>query len=137
MIETGYPVIDAIINNPIESLILFGLGYFFYKWFGSRRSRMYRKHELYGLLINSKHFIRRLFNGRYESFCGINVERLDEVLSLITKLDGIHNWNQRDFIKAKTEMSQSEVSQLINALVNLKIITWNDDHSLVLKVKPN
>jgi len=133
LIETGFELLDAIINNPMQSVLVFIAGYFVYKYFGSARSRMYRKHQLGSLLLDTKFFIRRLFNGRYESFCRINVERLDEVLSLLTKLEGIHNWNQRDFIKAKTKMSSPEVSQIINALINLKIIDWNDDHSLFLK----
>jgi len=136
MIETGLELLDAIIHNPMEAVFLFIAGYIFYKYFGSGRSRMYRKHELRSLILDTKFFLRRLFNGRYESFCRINGERLDEVLTLIINLEGIHNWNQRDFIKAKTKMSQSEISQIINALVNLKIINWNDEHSLVL-VKHN
>ena len=134
-IETGFEIIDAIVNNPMEAVILFVAGYMFYKYFGSGRSRMYRKHELGSFLLDAKFFLRRLINSRYESFCRINVERLDEVLSLISNLEGIHNWNQRDFIKAKTNMSGPEVSQLINALINLKIIDWNTDYSLVIKKK--
>ena len=120
-IETGFELLDAIINNPMEAVLLFISGYIVYKYFGSGRSRMYRKHELRSLLLDLKFFIRRVFNGRYESFCRINVERLDEVLTLIIQLEGLHNWSQRDFIKAKTRMSSPEVSQIINALINLKI----------------
>ena len=94
---------------------------------------MYRKLELSSFLLDVKFFLRRLINSRYESFCRINVERLDEVLTLITQLEGMHNWSQRDFIKAKTNMSSPEVSQLINALINLKIIDWNKEYSLVIK----
>jgi len=133
LIETGFKIIDAIVNNPMEAILLFVSGFIVYKYFGSRRSRMYRKHELRSFLLDSKFFIRRLFNGRYESFCRINVERLDEVLTLIIQLEGMHNWKQRDFIKAKTKMSSPEVSQLINALINLKIIDWNKDYCLVIK----
>ena len=132
-IETGFEIIDAIVNNPMEAVILFVAGYMFYKYFGSGRSRMYRKHELGSFLLDVKFFLRRLINSRHDSFCRINVERLDEVLSLISNLEGIHNWNQRDFIKAKTNMSSPEVSQLINALINLKIIDWNTDYSLVIR----
>ena len=136
-IETGFEIIDAIINNPMEAVLLFVAGFMVYKYFGSDRSRMYRKHELSSFLLDVKFFLRRIINGRYESFCRINVERLDEVLTLIIQLEGMHNWSQRDFIKAKTKMSSPEVSQLINALVNLKIIDWNTDHSLVIKNEGN
>ena len=136
-IETGFEIIDAVVNNPMEAVILFVSGFMVYKYFGSDRSRMYRKHELGSFLLDVKFFLRRLINGRYESFCRINVERLDEVLTLIIQLEGMHNWSQRDFIKAKTKMSSPEVSQLINALVNLKIIDWNTDHSLVIKNEGN
>jgi hypothetical protein len=133
VIPLSFEIIDAIINNPMEAVLLFVAGFMVYKYFGSGRSRMYRKHELSSFLLDVKFFLRRLINSRYESFCRINVERLDEVLTLITQLEGMHNWSQRDFIKAKTNMSSPEVSQLINALINLKIIDWNKEYSLVIK----
>ena len=32
-VETGFEIIDAIINNPIEAVGLFGAVIFLYKWF--------------------------------------------------------------------------------------------------------
>lgn len=65
MFDTGLTVLDAILNNPLQSIALFVFGYVVYRIRGphSRRQFRYDIHEFIGL------WEFELFPARYEYSC--------------------------------------------------------------------
>jgi len=133
MIETGIAIVDALLEKPVESVIIIGMIVFTYKyWFGSEYKR--------GMLwLNVKHtvtmFVKfdlpRIVNNRRYSYCGLDIDDLNECFRIIGMLNGVHNWEQRRLLEVCLMKNDDEVAQLIHALVDMGKIDWDENHCLV------
>jgi len=137
MINTGFEIVDAIINNPVEAVIHFGLILFAYKfYFGksyiARENRLGLKSWItFDVPFTIEYFFRHCFSNPH-SYCNIDSEKLEQVLELIKLTPFMHNWALRDFLKAKLNLTNDQVSKTINALVDLGIVKFSDEHHIVM-----
>jgi len=125
-------------NNPIEAFLLLVFSVFAYKFFLSnayfaREIRHDFKRWITSTVPMEIEFLLRhlLINNPY-SYCNLQDQYFEEVLYLIRITPFMHNWNSRDFIKAKLNIPESDVSRIINALRDLGIIEFDEDSHIIL-----
>lgn len=128
MISTGIDIIDCIITNPLQAMVLGVSAYMCYWIYG-----LYKQGDFNPQYIPSDvwSYLTRLVNNKDNSMCGLVVENIDETMRIILATPGMHNWEQRDMISKQTGMSGDETNQIIRSFVNAKLLTWDDQYSLV------
>lgn len=138
MIETGIELIDAIVNYPMQTIGLFGLGYLGYKYLSSRNFRMkFVMRDLSRSYLDIEIFVGHVINNRFNSFCRLEVDMLDKVYKII-KTRYAFNWRQKEIINDELGLSYDKISQLVKALLSLEKITWDkDDTRLVTTESQN
>lgn len=125
-------------NNPIEAVMLLLASVFFYKFFLSNdylareNRRSFKRWLTRTVPLEIEYFFRHLLINNPYSYCNLQHQYFEEVLELIRITPFMHNWNSRDFIKAKLNISESDVSRIINALRDLGIIEFDEDSHIVL-----
>lgn len=136
MIETGNELIDVIIktitNNPIETIIFLFLVVFAYKFFNNEETR----YELWWgfkhwLTIDVRFFVPRFINNKRYSYCGIEVEQIEKVFSII-KTRYAYSWRQREIIRDETRLSNDQIEQIINGLISQGRIIYDEKHRLIM-----
>jgi len=131
-------LIDVVMNNPIEAFLLLAFSVFAYKFFLSndylaRSNRHgFKRWLTRSVPLEIEYFFRHLLINNPYSYCNLQHQYFEEVLELIRITPFMHNWNSRDFIKAKLNIPESDVSRIINALRDLGIIEFDDDNHIVL-----
>jgi len=121
LVETGFQIIDAIINNPLEAVILFAVVFFSYKYFFGRRGS-YNRHIIIGEFEQQ---IKMAYYNLFEktnSYAGLKPEYFDDVLDLISKCPTVNHWSLQDFLKAKLKLNYLDMIRIIIALRNLEKI---------------
>jgi len=121
LIETGFQIIDAIINNPFEAVILFALVFFSYKYFFGRRGS-YNRHII---IHDFEHQIKMAYYNLFEktdSYAGLKPEYFDDVLDLIKKCPTVNHWSLQHFLKAKLQLNYLDMIRIMIALRNLEKI---------------
>ncbi len=121
MIETGFQIIDAIINNPLEAVILFALVFFSYKYFFGRRGS-YNRHVIISEL---EYKIKMAYYNLFEksnSYAGLKPEYFDDVLHLISKCPTVNHWSLQYFLRAKLQLNYLDMIRIMVALRNLEKI---------------
>ena len=119
MVDTGFEIIDAVINNPLEAVVLFALGYFVYKYFiGGRRAyhnRVMLSHDI------QHQFHMAYFNlfRKYDSFSGLKPEYIDEALKIIKMCPDVSTWGLASFLEAKLGITEIDRYRLLKALQDL------------------
>jgi len=103
-VETGFAIIDAIINNPIEAIILFALVFFSYKYFIGRSGYYNRRMIIHEFEHRVKMAYYNLFE-KTESYAGLKPEYFDDVLDLISKCPTVNHWSLHYFLRAKLQLN--------------------------------
>jgi len=101
MIETGFELIDAIINNPIQSVLLFIIGYVLYKFFCGCRD------NIFGEL---RYGIQRSLHWKFVHFLRW-LDRRDQAFN---------KWAQ-----TKTKKDWLKISLTIWSCLFLPLLIWN------------
>lgn len=127
MVETGSEIVNAIINNPMEAVIL-SLGiYVFYKLFVSRHKYLTRRTwsrnigDFFGWIDSG--VSKLIWNT--DTYCGLQTDKLDQTEELIRKLPTISYHGLYNFIEAKLEVGSIERYKIIKALENQNRIKRN------------
>ncbi len=135
MIETGFELLDVFIktiyNYPLQSFVFLCMLVFTYKFFGNREI----SHDMWWgfkswLTIDVRYAIPRLINNKDYSYCGIDVDMIDKVYSII-KTRYAYNWRQREIIKDELGLNDSQINQIFKALKNQNRIMSDGDYRLV------
>lgn len=135
MIETGFALLDALldtlVNNPIESIVFIAMVVFAYKFFGI--GDCHRRHEVFHDFISwwrieVRYFLPRLVDNRGYSYCRMEVDCIERVYSII-KVRYAYTWRQREIIASETGLGNAEITQIIDALVDLGRIEYKKDEN--------
>ena len=116
--QTGVALLDAVLNHPIQSLIIIFMAGFVYKFFIRGEERHTAKIFLRDIRRGFKDFYYKLFF-HSDSFAGLRTEKLDDVLKLISGCPDVSTWGIARFIEAKLSINETERARLFYALKNL------------------
>lgn len=108
MIESGSDILDAVINNPIEAILLFAIAWVGFKFF----------YGCHGFWAEMRHDIK------FELKCSIQrpIDRqLDHLLEWLERSDKNYDgWRKRT-----SEKKMVEIKIVIISIVLLPILVWN------------
>ena len=130
-VDTNFELLDAIINNPIEAVLLLGISIYIYKFFlgnghFARDTRRAFFRWMRNIPSDIGDFIAKcIFNPH--SFTNVKIEKLDETLELIKNIHTLDWWSADHFLKAKLQISQGELTKIMQTLRNLQLVVLVKD----------
>ena len=125
-VNTDFELLDAIINNPMEAIILLAISIYIYKFFlgngdFARTNRRAFFRWIRDIPSDIYDFIAKcIFNPH--SFTNVKIEKLDETLELIKIIHTLDWWSADHFLKAKLKISQGELTKIMQTLRNLQLV---------------
>lgn len=122
MTETGLQIIDAIINNPMEAIILGLGGYIIYKFYFSCEARHRRRYFFRHLGTDIDFHLSMAYYNLFKksnSFAGLKPHRIDEALKLIRTCSNMSTWGLCYFLQAKMQLSSLDRYRIMKALEDL------------------
>ncbi len=120
MIETGFEIVDAVVNNPIQAILLFAIAYIGFKFFCG----------CHGFWAEMRHDIK--FELKWSIQRPID-RQLDHLLEWLERSDkNYNNWRERT-----SEKKMLGIKVVIISIVLLPILVWNviaGDAQLLLEI---
>ena len=122
MIETGINILDAIINNPMEAIILTAMVVFAYKFFDREK-----RHDLWSdwrsfWMIDVRFALPCLVHNKFNSYCRLKVEYIEPASKILKELK--EDQDASGVLRKTLGLHHPSAMQLIRAMENLGLLSY-------------